>query len=305
MKKFTFFLDFLIEGQFVGLLWALEKGLYKEAGLDVEFVEWVEDGRSIIQKVIDGGRLCAGCSEDNLIISACAAGLPVRALATMLQVSPLVLMTKHSSGIQTIRDLIGKKVAMHCDGIRILEAVLALEKIPTGAVEIHELPYQPDRLVRDEFQAVQGYAMYEPLQLAAMGVDVQTLPVRHHHIHPYAQVFFATLENIEQEPVAIQSFLSASLEGFRQSVSQRDEAAKIVAKFLGGRGDVASARKVIDQLIPYLYDEAGDSRYGALDLERWSRNLKTYAAIGLTSGVLAVEDTVDNHFIERIYGYPP
>lgn len=301
MKKFTFFLDFVMEGQFAGLCWALEKGLYKEAGLEVEFVEWVEDGRSIIQKVLDGGPLCAGCSEDNLIISACAAGLPVRALATMLHVSPLVLMKKRSSSIQTVRDLIGKKVAMHCDGIRILEAVLALENIQPGSVEIHELPYQPDRLVKDEFQAVQGYAMYEPLQLAAMGVDVQTLPVRHHHIHPYAQVFFATLENIEKEQAAIQSFLSASLAGFRQSISQRDEAAKIVAKYSGGRSDAASARKVIDQLAPYLYDEAGDNRYGALDLERWGRNLKTYAAIGLTPGALTVEDTLDNRFIKRIY----
>ncbi len=301
MKKFTFFLDFAMEGQFAGLSWAMEKGYYRDAGLDVDFVEWVYDDRTIVQKVLDGGLSCAGCSEDNLIISACAEGLPVRALGTMLQVSPLMLMSKCSSGIHAVKDLVGKKVAMHCDGIRILEAVLALEKISPEAVEIHEMPYEPDRLVKDEFQAVQGYAMYEPLQLTEMGVDVHLTPVRHHQIHPYAQVFFASQENLQRDPEAIQSFLSASLEGFRQAISHRDEAARIVSQYSGGRSDFDSARKVIDQLAPYLFDEYGEERYGALDLPRWSRNLETYAAIGLTPRVLTVEETVDNKLIEKIY----
>ena len=76
MQPFTFYLDWVITGQFAGLCWAQEKGLYAQAGLAVALRPWQEDGRSIVDKVLAGG-LCAGSSEDNLIVSGIAAGRPI------------------------------------------------------------------------------------------------------------------------------------------------------------------------------------------------------------------------------------
>ena len=73
---FTFYLDWIICAQFAGLCWAQAKGLYDAAGLEVRLVPWREDGRSIIDKVL-ADEVCAGSSEDNLIVSAVAAGRPV------------------------------------------------------------------------------------------------------------------------------------------------------------------------------------------------------------------------------------
>ena len=76
MMHFTFYLDWVICAQFAGLCWAQAKGLYAEAGLDVTLVPWQEDGRTIVEKVLAGG-LCAGSSEDNLLVSARATGASV------------------------------------------------------------------------------------------------------------------------------------------------------------------------------------------------------------------------------------
>ena len=129
MIPFTFYFDWVMCAQFAGLCWAQATELYRAAGLDVTLVPWHEDSRGIVEKVMtatDQGTICAGSSEDNLIVSACAAGVPIKALATMLQDSPLVLITKTTSGIRTLADLPGRRVAMQPDGNRILEAVLAL-----------------------------------------------------------------------------------------------------------------------------------------------------------------------------------
>lgn len=300
MQPFTFYLDWIITGQFAGLCWAQEKGLYRQAGLAVDLIPWREDGRSIVEKVMAGG-LCAGSSEDNLIVSALGTGHPIKALAGMLQQSPLVLMTKRSSNIQTLTDLAGRRVAMHADGIRILEAVLALAGIDRAAIDLTEVTYDLDNLAQDRFDAVQGYAMSEPLELAALGYDLHLIPVRHYHLHPYAQVFFAGESTIRQEPAILQAFLAASFEGWRQAMAQREEAAQIVVKMAQGVAHLSTERQIVETLTTYVNGDIAMTRFGALDLGRWQRNLDTYANLGLTPRRLTVAEVVDEQLVKAIY----
>jgi ABC-type nitrate/sulfonate/bicarbonate transport system substrate-binding protein len=302
MQPFTFYLDWIITGQFAGLCWAQEKGLYTQAGLAVDLLPWQEDGRSIVEKVMAGG-LCAGSSEDNLIVSGLVAGHPIKALAGMLQQSPLVLMTKRSSNIQTLADLAGRRVAMHADGIRILEAVLALAGIDQAAINLSEVTYDLDNLAQDRFDAVQGYAMSEPLELAALGYDLHLIPVRHYYLHPYAQVFFASAAVIRQKPAILQAFLAASFEGWRQAMAHREEAAQIVVNQAQGLAHLTTERQIVETLATYVSADSSLARFGALDLGRWQRNLDTYAKLGLTPRRLPVAEVVDEQFIKAIYNH--
>ena len=299
MQPLTFYLDWIISGQFAGLCWAQAKGLYAQAGLDVDLY-WRDDGLAIVDKVLAGG-LCAGSSEDNLIVSGVAAGKELKALGVMLQQSPLVLMTKRSSGIRTLADLPGRRVAMHVDGIRILEAVLLLEGIDRTTVAITEVAFDLDNLARDRFDAVQGYAMSEPLELAAMGIDVHTIPVRHHQLHPYAQVFFASGDCIRRAPDSLRSFLAASFVGWRQAMTHLDEAAWIVAGLASGAVDYATERQVVATLPAYATDAAGLEWFGMMDLDRWARNLESYARYGVTPRQVSVAEVVDDQFLKAIY----
>lgn len=302
MQPFTFYLDWIITGQFAGLCWAQAKGLYTKAGLAVELIPWREDGRSIVEKVMAGG-LCAGSSEDNLIVSGLVAGHPIKALAGMLQQSPLVLMTKRASNIQTLTDLVGRRVAMHADGIRILEAVLALAGIDRAAIDLTEVTYDLDNLAQDRFDAVQGYAMSEPLELAVLGYDLHLIPVRHYHLHPYAQVFFAGDSIIRREPAILQAFLAASFAGWRQAMAHREEAAQIVVNLAQDRAHISTERQIVETLAAYVSDDVALTRFGTLDLGRWQRNLDTYAKLGLTPRRLTVAEVVDEQFVKAIYNH--
>ncbi len=301
MQPFTFYLDWIITGQFAGLCWAQEKGLYNQVGLAVDLIPWQEDGRSIVEKVMAGG-LCAGSSEDNLIVSGIVAGHPVKALAGMLQQSPLVLMTKRTSSIRTLADLVGRRVAMHADGIRILEAVLALSGIDLAMIDLTEVTYDLNNLAQDRFDAVQGYAMSEPLELAALGYDLHLIPVRHHHLHPYAQIFFASETVIQQEAATLRAFLAASFEGWRQAMAQREEAAWIVVKMAQGAAHLSTERQIVETLATYVSGDIPLTRFGALDRGRWQRNLDTYANLGLTPYPLPVDAVLDEQFVQAIYG---
>jgi NitT/TauT family transport system substrate-binding protein len=296
MIPFTFYLDWVLCAQFAGLAWAQAKGIYAAAGLDVTLVPWQEDGRSIIEKVEQGG-LCAGSSEDNLIVTARAAGTPVKALATMLQDSPLVLITKAHSAIHSLADLVGRRVAMQPDGNRILEAVLALHGIDRNRVQIHESAYDLNRLAHDRVEAMQGYAMAEPIELAHLGVATRLIPIRHHQLHPYAQVFFASDAVITQHTETLRRFLHASLAGWRSALTEIDEAAEIVVDLNGGTTDVATEREMLHALLPYALGEAGFAGFGRLERERWARNLATYQRIGILPRPLAYAEVVDDSLL--------
>ena len=268
--------------------------------LDVTLIPWQEDGHTIIEKVTAGG-ICAGSSEDNLIVAGKVAGVEVRALAVMLQESPLVLMTKPQSGIRSLTDLPGKRVAMHVDGIRILEAVLALKRIDRSDIEITEVTYDLDNLIQDRFDAVQGYAFSEPFALAAKGIKVHLIPIRDQLLHPYAQVFFATENCITEHSDMFRSFLSASFAGWQQAMTHRQEAAHTVVKVAGGAADLATEQKTIDTMYPYVAGNMGLKRFGTIDMKRWDDNIESYAHFRIIPRRITSGEVVDDRFLKEIY----
>ncbi len=215
--SFTFYLDWVVCAQFGGFIWAKECGLYDDAGLDVTFVPWCHDGRSVIQKGVDhasGGELCAGSVADNLVVSECATSASARVFGAMLQDTPLVLMSRPSQHISSFNDLRGKRVGMHTDGIRALEIVLTLEGFAMGYLDVHEVGFDLEHLIQGRFDALQGYSMTEPVQLETLGVDVDVLPIRHLRLQPYAQTYVSETTLLSEHQGRFADFLAASNAGW-------------------------------------------------------------------------------------------
>lgn len=299
-ERFTFYLDWIVNGQFAGLCWALEKGLYQRQGLNVSLVPWVDDGRSIIEKVLDGG-LCAGSSEDNLIVAAQARGVNVKAIAAMLQETPLALMTRAEGPIRRLSDLKGRRVAMHADGIRILEAVLALQGIDQTAIEIHEVTCDLNNLIEERFDAVQGYAVSEPFALETRGVKIRLIPLRHPLLHPYAQVFFATGTNLDSHGELYRRFLSASFEGWKKALTHWDEAVAVVTNTAAQPIDANAECRTIEAMHHHAAGTVGLERFGELDLSRWTNNISSYARFGIIDREIDAAESIDSRFLSMIY----
>ncbi len=292
---FNFYLDWIICAQFAGQCWAQAKGLYSAAALDVTLVPWQEDGRSIVDKVLAGG-IGAGCSEDNLVVSAAGKNGSVKVFGAMLQGTPLVLMSRPERHIRSLLDLRGKRIGMHNDGNRALEMVLALEGIAPSDLEIVEVPFDLDYLLQDRVDALQGYLMTEPIQLEAMGMVVEALPVRHARLHPYAQAYFASTAMFAGSGDLLSRFLTASNAGWRAVLTHPDEAAVIVANMMGDSSQAVEQRRMLEKLLPLVAGALPAEQLGSIQTEQWQRNLATYFEYGLTSRPLALSDVVDTTF---------
>ena len=297
MTAFSFFLDWEVNCQFAGLVWARERGLYARRGLEVRLVPPHENpGRPVLDLVLENDP-AAGCMEDNLIVRASLAGRGVRAIGAMLQDTPMVLMTAADSGIASLRDLPGRRIAMHRDGIHLLETILALHGIAAGDLNPTLEGWSLDDLIAGRFDAVQGYAITEPALLARRGFAARLLPLRHADLDPYAQVMFAATRCIEARGPILSDFLAATFEGWRAAMDDRDTAAELVAAVSDEQPSVEENRAILDAMVPLVAGAVGMARVGALEPDRWRRNLAAYARFGMVDRLAAVEEVVDRRFL--------
>ena len=296
MTPFTFVLDWHLNCQFAGLIWARDKGLYAAADLDVTLVDGWSYERPTLEMVL-AEEVGAGCMECNLVVRANLAGRGVKAIGAMLQDTPMVLMTPADSGIQTLHDLPGKHIGMHRDGIHLLRTVLTLHGIDPDTVKADVEGWSLADLVAGSYDAIQGYTITEPAQLRQLGLDPYLIPVRHHNLHPYAQMMFATTRCIEQNETVLGRFMTATFDGWRAALAHPAETAQLVANVSTNQPDPVTNQAIIEAMVPLATGDVGMGRLGHLDVERWARNLKTYADFGMVERVATPAELLDTRFV--------
>jgi ABC-type nitrate/sulfonate/bicarbonate transport system substrate-binding protein len=296
MQRFDLVLDWVPNVQFAGPCWALANGLYRDAGIDLRLVPWVEDGRSIVEKTLARDVPAAGSSEDNLVIGAHARGeAPVRGLAAMFLTTPLVVMSLPQTGITNLADLRGRRVAMHCDGIRILESMLEAAGIRQDELEIGEVTHDLGNLTSGRWDAVQGYAVSEPLELATLGVAVETLTLRSTALHPYAQVIFAQDTAVSAMPDLYRAMLAATYQGWDTAMRDPSGAAAAIRAFGAPMADAAREQQALALVSRLVRGEGDDQRrgLGVIDPHRWASNVAAYIGAGMVPAGTAPLDALD------------
>jgi ABC-type nitrate/sulfonate/bicarbonate transport system substrate-binding protein len=229
MRAFTFFLDWELNCQFAGPIWAREKDLYRQAGLEVQLLPPSAQPRKDLIDLVLENDCAAGSIEENLIVRAAMAGKPVRVVAAMLKQTPLVLITARCGPIKTLADLPGRRVAMHGDGMYLLVPLLKLNGIDPKSVDLAVGDWSLEDLVEGRFDAVQGYAITEAQALAKSGFEAELIPLSHPNLDPHSQVIFASVQSIAHRKNFLRTFLRATFEGWRQVLAHPDEAAVCVA----------------------------------------------------------------------------
>ena len=297
VTPFLLFLDWDLNCQFAGLLWAREERLFADAGLDVTLVSPRENPEiTVLDLVLDGG-LCAGCMEDNLIVRAAAAGKGVKAIGATMQDSAIQLITLRDSGIRSLQDVPGHRVAMHRDGIHLLETVLSLHGIDPIAVDFTVADWTLERLVDGTFAAVQGYTMTEPHLLTRSGIATRLIPIRHNRLHPWAQMMFTTDTVIADHTEILQGFIAACQEGWRQAMADREKTAEMVAANSDEHDDPSENIHILALMKRLVAGDRGPEHCVATDPDRWRRNLATYAAYGMVNRKLTYDDVVCDRFM--------
>lgn len=240
-----------------------------EAGLGVDSL-----------KSVLAGHAQYGVGSSSLLL-AHKDGKPVVVLAAIFQHSPLVLIArdnKQSQGIQTIHDIIGKRVMIEPQSDELI-AYLKQEKVSLDDIVVVPHSFQPDELIAGEVDAISAYVSNEPYYLDRANIAYQTYTPRSEGIDFYGDNLFTTQDELKNHPERVRAFREASLRGWQYAMQHPEEIADlIIAKY--------SKQHSRDF---YLFEAARMEtlmrtdliEIGYMNLGRWRHIANTYADIGM------------------------
>jgi diguanylate cyclase (GGDEF)-like protein len=206
--------------QFAGYYLAVDRGFYAEEGLDVELVE-AAAGHDAIAEVTTG-RSAFGIATSELLLAR-AHNEPVVAMAALFQHSPLVIVALRESGIESVHDLAGKRVALE-HGSAELVAYLESEGVSESSLRVVDHPQDVAGLLRGEVDAMSAYITDEPFAIGQAGKEVRVFTPRAAGIDFYGEILFTSEAELSAHPERAQAFLRASLRGWKAALDDPESA---------------------------------------------------------------------------------
>lgn len=264
--------------QFAGYYAAVERGYYRDAGLDVHLQEAVPGVDPVAAVVSRQAEYGVGTSS---LLLARKAGQPVVVVAVIFQHSPLVLIARQvpgNDGTQGLHDIIGRRVMLEPQSDE-LTAYLRREGIRTEQLQMLSHSFQPQDLIDGKVDAISAYVSNEPFYLDRAGLQYQVHTPRASGIDFYGDNLFTSEQELRDHPDRVRAFRRASLEGWRYALQHPEEIADLIVQRYSSRHPrefyLYEARKMEPLLRADLIE------LGYMYRGRWRDIADTYAELGL------------------------
>jgi len=263
LRRITIAMGFIPNVQFAPMYVALERGYFREEGLDVVLDYGMET--DLLQRVGSNELQFALASGDQVILAR-ANGLPVQYILNWYRRFPVCVVSMADQGITEPQHLIGKTVgtpamagASYIGWLAFLDEV----GIPPDSVKLQVIGYtQVASLVEKRVDAAICYALNEPIQLTQAGYKINVF-----YLDRYTKLVSNGLitndQTIKKEPKLVQSVVRAFLRGLRDTLEDPDAAFEITRKVIPEMDESAAKlqRAVLQECLKYWQGEKlGESR---------------------------------------------
>lgn len=261
--------------QFAGYYAALDKGYFRDAGLDVTIIEGGPHINPTDQVL--AGRAEFGIGTSGLLVSR-SRGKPVVAVAAVFQHSPYILIVRDDPEIRTVHDLAGRSIMVEPYSEELI-AYLAHAGLDPGRVNLIEHSGDPFDIYTDMAVGMTAYTTTEPYLLQQAVKPYRVFDPKVAGIDFYGDTLFTTNEYAELNNVTVAAFRDAVIRGWRYALRNQDEIIDLI------RRDYST-----EHTHDYLRYEADDIRrllipdlieIGYMNPERWQHIANEFTAAGL------------------------
>jgi putative hydroxymethylpyrimidine transport system substrate-binding protein len=297
-EPFTLSLDWYVNPDHAGIYTALDRGFFRQTGLDVR--PQVPSDPSAPIKEVAAGRVDLAISYEPEVLLAEEQGLEIEAVGAIVN-SPLTsLISLPDGGIASAADLQGKTVGTA--GIPYqsdyLETIEQFAGIPSSSVkEVNVGLNLLATLIGGKVDAILGgFRNIEGVDLRLRGLNPRIVPVDDLGVPAYDElVLVARKSTVDEHPEAIRSFLGALARGTDYARAHSQEAANAVLQ--AGKGlDPEQTRAEVDATLPLLAPPEGRP-YGYMDPNAWRAYAEWMGEHELISSAPSPSDVLTNELL--------
>lgn len=282
------------EAEYGGEYAAYSQGFFEEEGLEVEIKPGGPQVSSL--QIVAAGDIEIGLTKADQLLLAREEGLPVVAIAGVLQNSPQALIYHANQDIKSLDDLTDQTV-FFVPGVPAYEYAkykhnLSLnEQISDGSLV---------RFINDEKSLLHGYAVSEPADLEEQGIDADYILLSETGYNPYDIVVFTTENYLEEHPDIVRAYLRALKKGWEYYRENYEVVNEVIHE--------VNPELIIDVLNRQAQDyeafifggDAKNEGFGVMKEERWEKTKEQLIELGELSEETNVLDAFTTEFLEGV-----
>ncbi|TLT05240.1 ABC transporter substrate-binding protein [Aliarcobacter cibarius] len=293
LQKISLQLMWLDQFQFAGFYIAKEKGFYEKTGLDVEFKKF-HNSTNVLNEVLEK-RADFGINSTSLIVDK-SKNKDVVILGAIFQTSPLVLLALENSDLNSLKDLVNKRLMITQEQLEFatLKAMLISQNIDINSIKILPHSLNIDDLVNKNTDLMLSYATNEPFLLKEKGYESKIFYPKDYGFDFYEDLIFTTGEFARNNPKIVKNFYEASMEGWRWTFDNLEQTVNIIYEKYNPQNKSKEALLFEAlEMKKLVFDEHGE--IGKISKEKINLIINTYKVMGLIKNEIDLNTLLFEH----------
>ena len=285
MSKISVALDWTPNTNHAGFFVANARGLYKAAGIEVDFLSPLDNNyQQTPRQRVESGEVHFGIAPSETVISCHTSDKPRQegkrlvAVAALLQTQTSAIVTLKSSGIDSPKQLDGKKYASY-EGrfeMPIIQQLIRDDGGEGTAIEVkpgeHGLGIFNTLLNRpEEYHATWVFMPWEGVIAKSKGVELNVFDLEQIP-YGYTPILVGREDVLDSMLSTVKAFLSATAQGYKLAAQNPEESAQIVCQVATHKGIELSqdiVKESAKELAPAFLTAEGS--WGCMEAARWEK----------------------------------
>jgi NitT/TauT family transport system substrate-binding protein len=226
--KVTFRLNWLLYGFHTPFYLGLERGYYKDEGIELTIGEGQGSVRAV--QTIGAKGDTFGLADGGSVMAGVSKGAPVKAVMAVTNSSPYSLAVREDSGIKTLKDVEGKTVATAPGeaGLQLLPALFARNGVDIEKVKILRVEGAGKMVAVAEKRAegLMAGLDNQSLTLPKQGVPLIDFAYSKYGTNTVGLTIFTHADTIKEKPDLVRRFVKATVRSFEAAQKEPDASIK-------------------------------------------------------------------------------
>jgi NitT/TauT family transport system substrate-binding protein len=273
-------------------------GYYKEEGLNVTIHEGGPqvDATKLVAAGSDDFGICGG---DQLIVAR-SKGLPIVAVAALMQETPAGYMVLKNSDIYSMKDFPGHRIRIISGHNTEIEYRAVMHKLGIDTKKIKENVNSTELqlLINNVVDIEPVYLNNQPARAKSLGLEFRLFTPTDYGVRSYGNVYFTSEKMIQENPDLVLKFITAIIKGWEQSFRTPEQA---IDSLIKDSKNLKKSEELEKLIATEKLMHRDDGKIGYMEKERWDELNKMLFETHIIENKVDINSLYDNQFVEKYY----